>query len=247
MTLVYLMLAIAAFAAPGVLWSLWYRSRTILYSGRATCISSTKTLFDEHRKYAFVFIEVPGLGQLLAEISDERARWLTKEDFPVDVVVTRRFGGRPEIEQITFVGEPAPQPAPTEYPGLFLSVVYLLLGMAVPAAIGHFLPESALVQHVSLYLGALGLAMSGFCLNYLSKDSLGDISTAKSSMLGVPLGTGKAGLLAIGFISLLATIACFWTFSILILIPGLHAAFALGAVVGILMKTARSDKPNSAS
>lgn len=245
MILLYLFGALLAFALPAVGWVLWYNSRKVLYEGPADCLPFTKSLFDAPRKYALVFVQVPGHNrQLLAEISHERAQSLQGyAPVPVNVRVTQRFGGRAEIESIRFADQEAAEPARTTYPGLALSVVYLLFGLLVPISLAHLAPESGLAQHVALYMGALGIAMSGFCLNYLSEDGPVDIGRAKTSVLGLPLGKGKTGLIVLGVLMLVLTAVSFWQMSILVLIPGLHAAFALGAVTGILAKTLRTKTP----
>ncbi len=244
MTLFVLVGTLLAFVVPPLLWSRWHGSKKIVYQGEAQCLATTKTVFD-HGKYAFVSVAVPGYGWLLAQISDARARAMSElpMSVPVQVTVTQRIFSKPQVESIAFAGDPAPETPANDFDGMFLSVYYFFFGLVAPYGILKLaMPDSALMQHVGLYVAALGFAAAGFVANYLSKQPLGDISDAKASAFGIPLGKGKKGLLATFALCLVGTTLCFWTPTILILIPGLHCAFALGAAIAILLKLRRSDR-----
>ncbi|HEY9787015.1 MAG TPA: hypothetical protein V6D17_16605 [Candidatus Obscuribacterales bacterium] len=236
MMTLYVVAALAVLIVPAFAWGWWYRGKQVVYMGEARCLLFTRTVFERPRKYALAFVEVPGHGTLLAELSVERAN-SQEMVLPVSVTVTRRPFMKPEIESLAFEGA-APEPRDKTYDGLALSAYYFIAGMlGVIWAGGFAQPGMELMQHFALYASALSLALSGFSINFLDKEKLGDISKAETRALGIPLGKGNAGLLVLGVLCLVGTVACFWTPSILILIPGLHCAFALGAVVAILLKT----------
>lgn len=245
MSLALIILGLAAFVLP-VLFHVFYLSgRTVLYEGDATCRSMTKTVFEQHRNYALVFVNVPGHGEILTEISASRAASLGLSDVTVRVTLSKRPLKDPQIDEIIFSGATVAEPPPPSYDGLGLSLYYFLVaGGSLVLLPGLAFAHGSLALHAGLFFAALCFAAAGFFINALSKDDVGDMKTAKARLLFIPLGSGYVGLGLMWALSVAATIACFWQYSIFILFPGLHFAFAAGAIPGLLM---RRTKPPEAS
>lgn len=239
MSLVLAFGGLVAFVAPILLYLTYFSGKQVLYEGTAICRSYTKTLFTQNRQYALVFVTVPGHGEILAEISHARALALAEMEEPVTVRVVKRPFKAAEIDSIAF-GDAHPEPAAPSYDGLGLSLYFLALA-AVPLLWLSHLGDGTLAQHVALFYSALSFAAAGFFVNVLSlKDEQYELKQAKARFLFIPLGSGYAGLYTMWLVTVALTAFCFWQISILILIPGLHAAFAAGAIPGVLWRNRTS-------
>lgn len=232
---------LVAFVAPIFLYITYFSGKQILYEGTASCHNYTKTVFTQNRQYALVFVAVPGHGEILTEISPARAQALSGVEEPVTVRVVKRPFKAAEIERIAFSDSPA-EPAAPSYDGLGLSLYFFALAAVVLLWVPAHLGDGSLAQHVALFYSALSFAAAGFFINVLSlKDEKYELQQAKSSFLFIPLGSGYAGLYTMWILSTLLTAFCFWQISILILIPGLHAAFAAGSIPGVLWRNRSSS------
>lgn len=227
---------LVAFVAPILLYVFFFSDKQVLYEGAATCRSYTKTVFEHHRRYALVFVDVPGCGEILTEISHARALQLSAMTDPVSVRVTKRPFKRAEIDSIAF-GNDAPEPAAPSYDGLGLSVYFFFLAALSLLWVPSQYEAGSIAQHIALFYSALCFAGSGFMINVLSeKNSRLELQQAKAQLLFIPLGTGYFGLYAMWTLAVVATLVCFWQPSVFILIPGLHAAFAAGSIPGVLWR-----------
>lgn len=236
MSMAFFLVGLVAFVAPIILYSHYFSGSRILYEGSATCRSYTKTVFERERRYALVFVEVPGYGEILTEISHARAMRISTMTDEVSVKLIQRPFRRPEIASISFAGE-LPEPAAPSYDGLGLSLYFLILAGAslvwLPSGSG------SVAQHIGLFYSALSFAAAGFSINALSKDQV-DLRNASAKMLFIPLGRGYVGLYMLLALSTAATIACFWQASLLILL-GINTAMAAGSISGLLW---RNGAPN---
>lgn len=232
---------LVAFVAPILLYAFYFSGKQVLFEGAATCRSYTKTVFEHHRRYALVFVDVPGHGEFLAEISHARALQLSAMSDPVTVRVSKRPLKRAQIESIAF-GNDAPEPAAPTYDGLGLSVYYFFLAALSLLWLPASYEAGSLAQHIALFYSALSFAGSGFMINVLSeKNSRIELQQAKSQLLFIPLGSGFFGLYVMWALAVVVTLACFWQPSIFILIPGLHAAFAAGSIPGVLWRNRKQQ------
>jgi len=226
---------LVAFAAPIVLYITYFSGKQVVYEGAAICRSYTKTVFTQNRPYALVFVVVPGQGEILAEISHARAQSLSVMEEPVTVRVVKRPLKAAQIESISFADAPA-EPAAPSYDGLGVSLYFLTLA-AVALMWPSHLGDGTLAQHVALLYSALCFAAAGFFVNVLSaKDEQYELKQARARFLFIPLGSGYAGLYTMWILCTAVTVLCFWQVSLLILLPGLHAAFAAGAIPGVLWR-----------
>ena len=240
MSLVLALGGLVAFAAPIFLYLTYFSGKQVLYEGTAICRSYTRTLFTQNRLYALVFVRVPGHGEILTEISHARAQSLSAMEEPVTVRVVKRPFKAAEIDSIAF-GDAQPEPAAPSYDGLGLSLYFLALAAVTLLWVPAHLGDGTLAQHVALLYSALSFAASGFFVNVLSsKDEQYELKQAKARFLFIPLGSGYAGLYIMWTLATALTAFCFWQISILILIPGLHAAFAAGAIPGVLWRNRNS-------
>lgn len=227
---------LVAFAAPILLYVFFFSGKQVLYEGAATCRSYTKTVFEQPRRYALVFVEVPGHGEILTEISHSRALSLSYGPDPVTVRVAKRPFKRAEIDSIVF-GNETPEPAAPTYDGLGLSVYFFFLAALSLLWVPSTLEAGSVAQHAALFYSALCFAASGFAINVLSeKNSKIEVQQAKAQLLFIPLGSGYFGLYMMWGLAVVATLLCFWQFGILLLIPGIHAAFAAGSIPGVLWR-----------
>ncbi len=239
MSIVLVLGGLVAFVAPILLHIFYFSGKQVLYEGAATCRSYTKTVFERERRYALVFVEVPGIGEILTEISHSRAMALSQMTDPVTVKVVKQPFKQAHIESIAFAGE-APEPAAPSYDGMGLSLYYFVLAFAPLLWIPSHTDHGSLAQHVALYFSALSFAAAGFSINALSKDKV-ELQKAQAKLLFIPLGSGYFGVYMMWALSVAATIACFWQPSLLIFI-GLNTAFAAGSIPGVLW---RSRTPKS--
>lgn len=230
-----------AFVAPALLYVFYFSGKKDLYWGPATCRSYTKSVFEHSRRYGLVFVDVPGHGEILAEISYARAQALSAYTDPVTVKVVKRPFKRAEIESIAFA-DAAPEPAAPSYEGLGLSLYFFALAAAALLWLPSHTASGALCQHIALYFSALCFAATGYSVNALAaRDNKNDLRQSKANFLFIPLGSGYAGLYAMWLLALAITVASFWTFGIFILLPGIHAAFALGSIPGVLWRNRDND------
>ncbi len=169
MSIVLVLGGLVAFVAPILLHIFYFSGKQVLYEGAATCRSYTKTVFERERSYALVFVEVPGIGEILTEISHARAMTLSQMSDPVTVKVVKQAFKSAHIESIAFADE-APEPAAPSYDGLGLSLYYFFLAFAALLWLPGKTDGGALAQHVALYFSALSFAAAGFSINALSKD-----------------------------------------------------------------------------
>ncbi len=227
-----------AFAAPILLYVFYFSGKQVLYEGAATCRSYTKTVFERERRYALVFVDVPGIGEVLTEISHSRALSLSQMTDPVTVKVVKRPFKRAEIESIAF-GDAAPEPQAPCYDGMGLSLYFFLLGFVPLLLLPQPAAAGGLAQHVVLFYSALSFAAAGFSINALSKDKI-DLRKAQARLLFIPLGSGYVGLYTMWALAVAASIACFWQPSLLIFI-GLNTAFAAGSIPGVLWRNRSSQ------
>lgn len=233
MSIVLVLGGLVAFVAPILLHIFYFSRKQVLYEGTATCRSYTKTVFERERRYALVFVEVPGHGEILTEISHARAMTLSQMSDPVTVKVVKQAFKSAQIESIAFA-DGAPEPAAPSYDGLGLSLYYFFLAFVALLWLPGKTDGGALAQHIALYFSALSFAAAGFSINALSKDKV-ELQKAQARLLFIPLGSGYFGLYTMWVLAVAATIACFWQPSLLILI-GLHTAFAAGSIPGILWR-----------
>ncbi|MBC8000011.1 MAG: hypothetical protein IAF58_18795 [Leptolyngbya sp.] len=245
MSLALIMLGLAVFALP-IFFQIFYLSpRTVLYQGDAICRSMTKTIFEQRRRYALVFVNVPGHGEILTEISHARASSLGYVDVPVRVTLTQQAFKEPQIDEIVFADERVPEPPAPSYDGLGLSLYYFVVAfgsLVLMPGLGYAHGSGA--ERVGLFFAAICFAAAGFFINALSKDKVGDVKTAKTSLLFIPLGSGYLGLGILWALAVAATIACFWQFSILLLFPGIHFAFAVGSIPGVFLRRTKPPEPH---
>lgn len=248
MSIAFALVGLVAFLAPILVYRFYFSGKQVLYEGAATCRSYTKTVFEHHRRYALVFVDVPGHGEILTEISHARAMTLSAMTDPVTVRVVKQPFKRAEIESIVFgtFGTDLPEPPAPSYNGLGLSVYFFALAaLSLMWAPTHF-EGGSVAQHIALFYSALCFAATGFSINVLAmKDSKNDLQQAKAKLLFIPLGSGFVGLYLMWAVAVLLTLVCFWQISILILIPGIHAAFAAGSIPGVLWRNRSSGSTGS--
>jgi hypothetical protein len=241
MSIVLVLGGLVAFVAPILLHIFYFSGKQVLYEGAATCRSYTKTVFERERRYALVFVDVPGVGEILAEISHARALRLSQMTDPVTVKVVKQPFKSAQIESIAFAGETA-EPAAPSYDGLGLSLYFFVLAVLPLLWLPGHTQAGSLAQHVALFFSAFSFAAAGFSINALSRDKI-EVRKAKASLLFIPLGSGYFGLYTMWTLAVAATIACFWQPSIFILL-GLNTAFAAGSIPGVLWRnrTPKSDR-----
>jgi hypothetical protein len=230
----YILGIAAAVAIPYLLWRLFSNNSVEIYDGPATvlCVSLLgNQRYDKEND--FVNVDVPGHGIMLHSVPTARVAQFSPAAHVI-VTLRKRPLGKPYIASIIWPGENRVEPTENNGAALFLGGMYLLLGMAALIAMPHGV--SAIEQHVMLYISALILALGGYVFGSMTNTKLGDVSTAQSRFLGLPVGRGTTGILTMLGICIAINAVVFWTPSILLLL-GLNTAFAMGGCAALLQRT----------
>lgn len=221
--------AIAALIVPFFLWLRWRQSLATVYKGSAT-VSDKFRGAGPSGDWAVV-LNVPGFGIHVVHVDKSRA---DKLDFlsQASVTLNKRAFSKPFVDAFCLQDD-APRAAGDKFNGLYMAGYYLAFGLGVAIA---SMELTGGMSHFWLGIMALSMACAGFVVNLFrfSKEDAAKVGDAK--FLGIRLGKGRGSLYAMALLTLVATVACYWSFTFLILFPGLHMAFAFGAVMGILLR-----------
>jgi hypothetical protein len=203
----------------------WYGGLTrTVYHGTATV--STVSLLDRNRRsvanYDILPVILPDGSHMILE--QAKAKLASLRDIAYQPVITVKqslFGGR-YISDVLWPGDKAATAGDTKNQGVYLSVIYFLLGfLAVGIAAGH-----AVFAQFGLFgfaYAALLLAVGGMVLGRDQFKAGTKVEGVK--LLGlIPIGQGKVGVLAGCALATLATAACFY---------GAGLALAAGTAAGI--------------
>lgn len=207
------MIPFIALVAPMVLWVLWRSTVRTIYNGPALALGSSVLIAPKRGdapQFAFVSIDVPELGLLVAEVSLERAKSISGSAwFPVEVVVCRGLLTRPYVDSIQWQGGGAVDRPSADGAALLVSLAYFVLGCI---GLAQSMATETLVAFIS----------SGFVSGW-------------SQLKHKQINSGLAVILILlGALFGLAGIACFQQVNILTLFPGVVLAFAFGQVGGML-------------
>jgi hypothetical protein len=176
----------------------------------------------------------------MAKVSKQRCESLGKDSLVVkaQVAIAKYPLGKPFVDTIVWPGESAVEDGGNgEFNGLGLSGLYLMLGFGSIILPGvHALTPTTLALHVWLYASALLLAAAGFTMSALKPAPKLTRKDMSASFLGIPLGRGMFSAALLFALCAAGTFACFWSFGIWILIPGIHCAMALGGLTALAIK-----------
>ena len=230
MMLSLLIAVLACATLPLILARLHNKIRKVVYSGPAMPI--TAGLEDLGRrtntKYCWFMV---GKEMYLAELSPSSYQKIrTNESANITVV---RYLGKPQVESIQFSGEPHAEAVVTlGSEAMFLAATYFLAALAAMFAA----MQVPAIAPAAFYASAFFFALTGFSLTMLQprKDELKDMSVR---IAGLKLGSGVTPVVVTLILTLALTFACFTWISIFTLFPGIHAAFAVGSIGALLLKS----------
>lgn len=231
MTLALLAAVLAIALLPLLLARMHKSTRTVVYTGPAVPITMGLEDLGQRTKTRYCWFNVAD-EMHLAELTPEVYDKIRSQTGPANVTIVR-YLGKPQVESVQFQGDQQRDKVAT--PGdaaMYLSLTYLMAAFgAILAAVQ--LPE---VAAIAFYASALFFALSGFSLTLLQprKDKISDMSVR---IAGIKLGSGLVPLLVMFAIAVALTFACFTWVGLFTLFPGIHAAFAVGSIGALLLKS----------
>ncbi|MBZ0184919.1 MAG: hypothetical protein K8F91_01615 [Candidatus Obscuribacterales bacterium] len=235
-----LILALAALAVvPWAVQLLYLDTGKVVFQGVLTPDINKLDDIGLRTGTRYCWFIIPKLGRLLAEISAEKYELLNLSSPQATVTVVQYLFGQPKIESLLWQNETETQSADQSNKGLLLSAFYLLAGLVMLALSAKGTAQGSDFGQLASYWSAGSLVLSGFVLMLYDQRKF-DLSKASTRILFLPLGTGRASLVLLLSICIVATIACFSSVNLLTLILGLNTAFATGSLAAILSK---SEKP----
>lgn len=231
MTLTLLAVVLAIAVLPLILARLHKRTRTVVYTGPAQPITSGLEDLGQRTNTRYCWFKV-GDELYLAELAPAVYDKIRLQSKPAHVTIVK-YLGKPQVETVQFSGEQQPDAVAT--PGgeaMVLGLTYFTAAFgSVFAAVQ--LPE---VAALAFYASALFFVLTGFTLTMLQhrKDKLSDMSVR---IAGIKLGSGVIPVVVTFTIALALTLVCFTWISVFTLFPGIHAAFAVGSIGALLLKS----------
>jgi hypothetical protein len=206
-------LLFVALVAPMVLWVFWQSTVKTVYAGPAQAVGASVLIGPKRGdspQHAFVSVEVPELGVMIAEISVARAKAIAGNAvFPVEVVVCRALSTKPYIESVKWGGSGEVERSTVDGAALLVSLAYFVLG-------GLALAQGS----------PAGSEVAFICSGFVAGWSQLRYKRISGGLVFALLLTGAL----FGFGSL----ACFQQINILTFFPGVVLAFAFGQVGGML-------------
>ncbi|MDZ4833452.1 MAG: hypothetical protein SGJ27_06700 [Candidatus Melainabacteria bacterium] len=238
MTLTILLATLAFAGIPFALSRLWKSTRTVVYQGAAVPITAGLEDLGQSTNSRYCWFRTDSGEQHLAEISiEQHAKIISSE--PATITVVRHLFGRAEVESVTWPYEATPEPAiSADMAPMLVTLAYFFAGLGAMAFGFKF--ENAPGSLTAMCASAFLLALAGFALNLTSGPKQHKRSDISASMLGIPIGKGTVSLVVMFLISLAVTWLCFSSVSFFAFFPGIHAAFALGGVTAIWLKSRHS-------
>lgn len=233
MDFLFIITLVALAVLPWALKIAYDSTRQVVFTGEL--IPSNEQLSDIGLQSGarYCWFDVPGIGMLLAEIDPVKFELLNICQPAVQVTVTRHLLGKPRVESVAWPGE-APESADRTNGGLFLSVFYLLAGLAM-LVIGH--EWAGTVREIwANYWSAGALALSGYVLMIYDQRKFEITKDTRARILFLPLGKGRLSLIILLVLCLAGTLALFTWLNIFTLILGIHTAFATGSLSAILSR-----------
>lgn len=232
MTIAILLATLAVAVVPFVLNRLWKSSRRVVYQGSAVAITAGLEDLGKRTNTRYCWLMTDGGEQYLAEVSNERYAKIVANREPANVQVVKYLFGRAEVESVTWGTETKPESVESpSMASMLVTLAYFFGGMGA-MVLGIKSPEPLLYMGASAFL----LALAGFAINTMTTPKT-QINQISGRMLGIPIGKGMVSLVVMFVVSLALTIACFGSASLFAFFPGIHAAFALGGVTAIWLKT----------
>lgn len=235
MTITILLATLAAAVVPFVLNRLWKSSRKVVYQGAAVPMTAGLEDLGQRTNTRYCWLATDSGEQYLTEVSVDRHAKIRSLSSPVTITVVKYLFGRAEVEAVTWPNETAPESVVSpSASSLLVTLAYFACGLGA-MALGFKFQEAPTAL---LYMGASAflLTLAGFAINLMTgpKPKRSELS---GRMLGIPIGKGLVSLVVMFAISLAITIACFSSVSLFAFFPGIHAAFALGGVTAIWLKS----------
>ncbi len=238
MTATVILATLAAIVLPPVLRLLWQSRRQVVYQGPAFPVITGLEDLGVRTGTKYCWLNVNEQTSYLAEITPERYEKIKGSVKPVEITVVKYPLNRPEVESIAWSGETTHEPVvKTGGDVLLLSGLYLLAGIAAIVAAYNF--KTAPAGQIAMYSAALLMTLSGFILNLMNVPKV-KLSETSGKILGIPVGKGAVSLVVISVVAIVLMYFSFSSITLLAVFPGIHAAFALGGCVGMLVKSLRS-------
>lgn len=237
MLLETILAAIAIAVLPPLFRHLWKSQRKVVYQGTARPLTRGLEDLGQRTKTRYCWFELPNKQKLFAEIPIDRHGKVWDDPERATITVVKYPFSKPEIESIHWLGEDASEPALGNPPGIVSCVFYLFAGLLALI----YAPEGmgTATSMVAFYASAVFLALSGYSIDVFGGKGL-KASDVSITSFGKTLGSGATSLYVGLAISLALTAAIFSYPSILILFPGITAAFAVGQFARMLLKLRRS-------
>jgi len=236
------MLTYALFAALSLLGPLalfkWYSRETIVERVEATitCIS----LLGPSRHSTdtdFFNALLPDGRTMILDVDKDRANGLKSSLFvKAFVTISRTAFGAPFISSVEWPGDTTATPAVQRNDGLYLSIVYMMLGWAATAYTLQPAIYADLGRFGTAFAGLL-IALSGYVIATQYIKPLP--ADARVDMVGglIKLGSGRQSVILATIIASAITTACYWYGGIGLFV-GLNIGCAAGMLVGLLCKRA---------
>lgn len=238
MTAIIVLGALAAIVLLPLLRQLWLSRRTVVYQGPAWPLTAGLEDLGQRTGTKYCYLNVNEQTSYLAEISPERFNTFKGSPHPVEITVVKYPFARPEVESILWSGETEAEPVvKTGGDALVISLIYLLAGIAYIAI--AFNLRAVPAGQIAMYLSALLMASSGFSFNMMNVPKF-KLSEASGRILGIPVGKGAVSLVVIILVALLLSYFSFSSIGFLAIFPGIHAAFAVGGCLALLLKSLKS-------
>ncbi len=224
---------LAAFGLPLLARVKWLSTRSVVYQGPGTAFTFGVDDLGKNSNTRYCWFSIPGSDKMyMSEIPNARFDQVKGRVNNVVFTLVKYAFTSPFVESVEWAeGEPA-EVADKTQDGLLIAVAYGATGMLSLILSAHLVAFGGALLLVS----ALFLALSGAALNLFNHSAPMDLKEVRPRMAGIPLGKGAPSLVVMLCIALVLTVATFSTFTMFTLFPGIHAAFAAGAIIALLYK-----------
>ena len=235
----------------------WYGGLTrTVYQGKALAMTPSLLGRDRLSKtHDIIPVRLPDGTSMILELAISKLAQLRSMALALEPTVTVKqslFGGR-YISDALWPGDKAATSSETETGGLYLSVIYFLLGMV---AAGLALEPATYVQFgfFGLAYTALLFVMAGaFLARHMFR---GPVAVGQMKLLYfINIGSGKAGLLSASALAVMLAVGSFaWagTFAtaggalggaaFVLLLVGMSSAFSLGMLGGLATRGTQAQR-----
>lgn len=237
--------AVTALVLPWVVFR-WYHSlTTVVYQGKVT-VCKVGLLPRERSSvtsYDFLTALMPDGSHMVFEQSKAKLASLGELVYQPVVTVKRALFGGGYISDVLWPGDTVATAGDTKFKGVFLSLIYFLLGfLALGLAAGHYAEFGLLgFAYTAVLTMVAGLVLGAY--KFASGTKVEGVR-----MLGlVNVGSGKGGLIAACAIAAVATAALFTVAGSLMAtgggfgvfvsaLAGMSVAYSLGMLIALVSK-----------